>query len=445
MRGSVLARGTTLWLTTLVLVAACDQPIERTLSTAPLTPPGTPLFAITAAAPTEGDALAISATIQQRHLPYLVIADPHFASADPASTDYNTIVGYDHAGDGAIWTGHYLAAEAFRYGVTSSPNALRNVRRALRGLKGLVDVTGTSTVPDELARFYVPQTSPYAQQITTSESRHGIYTGTVNGEAMYWIDNVSRDQYSGVFFGLAVAYDLVPDETVRTHISRLVTRMLTFLIRNGWNVPRPDGSYSTTFLQRPDQQLTLLQIGRHVNPARFAAVYAAARASLGATVALPIRAECSDTYGSYFKFNLDYINLYNLIRLEEPASPFLVSYRAAYDVLRGCTGGDQNAHFDMIDRALRGTNTARDAEAQELLGEWLQRPRRDPYVDVRDKYAACGENRACAPVPVPDRPTTDFLWQRSPLLLYGGGDGTVEEAGIDYILPYWMGRYYGVL
>jgi hypothetical protein len=46
---------------------------------------------------------------------------------------------------------------------------------------------------------------------------------------------------------------------------------------------------------------------------------------------------------------------------------------------------------------------------------------------------------------VPERPTTDFLWQRSPLLLYGGGDGTVEEPGIDYILPYWMARYYGVL
>jgi hypothetical protein len=267
----------------------------------------------------------------------------------------------------------------------------------------------------------------------------------VNGEAMYWIDNVSRDQYSGVFFGLAVAYDLVPDVQVRQQVSRLVTRMLNFLIRNGWNVPRPDGSYSTTFLQRPDQQLTLLQIGRHVNPERFALLYTTFRSAYGATVALPIMTECGDTYGSYFKFNLDYINLFNLIRLEERTSPFRASYLSAYNTLRGCTGSDENAHFDMIDRALRGANEARDAEARELLGLWLERPRRDPYVDVRDKYAACGENKACEPVPVPDRPTTDFLWQRSPLLLYGGGDGTVEQAGIDYILPYWMARFYGVL
>jgi hypothetical protein len=39
---------------------------------------------------------------------------------------------------------------------------------------------------------------------------------------------------------------------------------------------------------------------------------------------------------------------------------------------------------------------------------------------------------------------TDFLWQRSPFQLVGGGIGNIETAGIDYILPYWMARYYGV-
>jgi len=43
------------------------------------------------------------------------------------------------------------------------------------------------------------------------------------------------------------------------------------------------------------------------------------------------------------------------------------------------------------------------------------------------------------------RPTTDFLWQRNPFQLTGGGSNTTEGAGIDYILPYWMGRYYGVI
>jgi uncharacterized protein (TIGR03437 family) len=79
-----------------------------------------------------------------------------------------------------------------------------------------------------------------------------------------------------------------------------------------------------------------------------------------------------------------------------------------------------------------------------LLAQWLLRPRRDDWVDLRSKYKACGEDRACEPIPVPERVRTDFLWQRSPFLLYGGGEGRIEGPGIDFILPYWMGRHYGI-
>src|SRR5207302_10123927 len=145
---------------------------------------------------------------------------------------------------------------------------------------------------------------------------------------------------------------------------------------------------------------------------------------------------------SYFKFNLDSINLYMLIHLE--SSSFADIYRKAYDVLRNHTDNQGNAFFNMLDRALNGANTARDAETRTLLNQWLQRPRRDLPVDNRGKYPACG-NQACNPIPVPDRVTTDFMWQRSPYQLAGGDRGLIETAGIDYILPYWMGRFYGVI
>ena len=428
-------------LLTLATLAGCRSDVTSPQRKAPPTQPRT---GTSVAQPAESDALAISQIIQQRHLPYGTIADPGFASADPASPDYTTITSYNRAGDAAIWTGHYLAAEAFRYAVTGSSDALGNVRRALNGIAALVDVTSPAD-PGVLARFELPQSSPYAPGILATEQHNGIYQSTLNGEPVYWIGNTSRDQYSGVMFGLAAAYDLVPDTGVRARARALVTRLLNYLIAHGWNVQMPDGSYSTTFLQRPDQQLAFLQIGRHVNPRRFALLYQTERAALAASVGLPIQAECQDTYGSYFKFNLDYINLYNLVRLEPQTSPFRPLYLQAYGTLRDCTGGDQNAHFNMVDRALRGADAGRDAATADYLGLWLERSRRDYPVDVSDRYPACGANRACSPVPVNDRPNTDFLWQRSPLLLFGGGSGTIETAGIDFILPYWMARYYGVL
>lgn len=394
--------------------------------------------------PTQADADAISANIVHWHLPYGTMADPGFVTSDPTSPDYYTVSTYNRTGDGANWTGHWLAAESFRYAVTGSADALANVQRGVDGIQSLVDVT-SPLAPGLLARSWLPQSSPYLPKIQTDEGHNGMYGSSYGGQSVYWIGSTSRDQYSGVFFGLAVAYDMVPDATLRDRIAALVTRMLDNLLAHSWNVVMPNGSISTTFIGRSEQQLTLLQIGRHVNPGKYLTRYQNLRSSNSSSAGTAISIDCLDTYKSYYKFNLDYINLFDLIRLEEPTSTYRTRYVSAYGTLRRCTGSHQNAHFNMIDRSVNGASSTRDADTRLFLGQWLQRSRRAFYTDVSGKYAVCGTNKACSPVPIPDRPNTDFLWQRSPLLLYGGGDTTVETAGIDFVLPYWMGRYYGVI
>src|ERR1700734_1817727 len=130
----------------------------------------------------QSDALAIDATIQSRHVPYGGILDPIFASPSSSS-----ITGYTRCGDSALWTGHYLAAESYRYSVTADPAALANAQAALAHLTMLVDVTGT----DVLARCVVPINSPYAAGITSEESANGIHESGAN----YWIGNTSRDEH----------------------------------------------------------------------------------------------------------------------------------------------------------------------------------------------------------------------------------------------------------
>ena len=430
-------------LATVVVLAgtlACADALPTTPSSVPASDRRSADIAALAAEANEAEALAISQRIQDHHWPWHTLTNPRYASGDSTSPDFTTVVGYTQAADNAIWTGHYLAAESFRYGVTRSPEALANAQRALDGITALVDVTGT----DVLARFLIPTSSPYLARILEEEARHSSWPATYDGQSYTWLGNTSRDQYSGVFFGLGVAYDLIDDDAVRAQIRDVVNRMLAFLVGNGWNVRMPDGTYSTTFLQRPDQQLSFLQVGRRVDPARWDVVYRVQRASLAGSVAAPIATECLDPHGSYYKFNLDHINLYNLIRLEEPGV-HRAMYRTAFNRLRHCTGSHGNAHFNMIDHGIRGSSDVRDAETRELLGLWLLRPRRDWFVDNSDAYAACDVNRSCTPIRVDERYNTDFLWQRSPFQLWGGEDGTVPTPGVDYILPYWMARWYGVL
>lgn len=386
---------------------------------------------------TEADALAISATIQSRHLPFGTILDPIFATAGS-----HEITGYTRCGDSAIWTGHYLAAEAFRYKVTGSSEALANAQGALTGLELLTDVTGTNL----LARCAVPLHSSYLTGIVQEEVANGIYAGSSAAGAPYqWIGNTSRDQYIGAFFGLGVAYDMIGDAATRTRIAALITRLLAALIGHAWTIVMPDLSVSTSFAIRPDQQLAFLQIGQHVNPSRFSSDYTATSV-LAPSVIVPIQVDASDTHGSYFKFNLDYDIFYHLIGLES-SSLLNFFYTSAYGTLRTATGTHENAHFNAIDRSIRGPNVGRDYDTRTFLDQWLLRSRRDFSVDLRGSYPACGSSgtEACNPIPVAARVPTDFLWQRDPFQLTGGGTGLIEGAGIDYILPYWMARYYGVI
>jgi hypothetical protein len=253
----------------------------------------------------EADALAISTNIQARHMPYGAVLDPIFTL-----TDSDVVGSYTRCGDSALWTGSYLAAEAFRYKVTQSPDALNNVKAALAGVKGLVDVTGKNL----LARCMVPVNSPYAGAISSEEAANGIYTNS--SASWIWVGNTSRDEYSGVMFGLAVTYDMVPDSTIRSTISDLVTLLVDFVEGHDWSLVMPDGTSGTSFLLRPDQIETFLAIGRHVNPDHFTSLsYQAQRDLFASTVPVPVTVDAASD-GSYFKFNLDYINLYNLIRLE---------------------------------------------------------------------------------------------------------------------------------
>jgi hypothetical protein len=383
----------------------------------------------------ETDALAIEQRIRARHMPHGAIVDPIFRDAE--SQD---ILHYTRCGDSAIWTGHYLAAQVFRHAATRSAEALENVHGALEAIRRLLDATGNNLLP----RCAFPVESPWAADWISEEQRHGVWRGTVDGRQWLWIGNTSRDQYLGVFFGLTVAWNHMDDESVRNKVRSLTARMLDYLDDRSWFVVMPDGDISTTFAGRPDQRLMMLKLGRRVAPERFESSYSWQSLLLSGGSATAIAWETLDPHGSYFKFNLDHITFYGLMTGGDTGWA-LANYRGAFRLLRRTTDDHGNAFFDLVERAVGEPDSQRDARIVELLDAWLRRPLRDHFVDLRGRYPACGDDRACDPVPVEQRVPTDFLWQRSPFQLTGGGSGRIESAGIDYILPYWMARFFGIV
>lgn len=369
------------------------------------------------ARPAESDAIALAARIQARHQPFGTLLDPIYTSDTS-----DQIIGYTRCGDSALWTGAYLAAESFRYAVTKSPEALDSVKRRLEALKGLADITGDN----RLARCMVLAASPFADGIAREEASNRI----IYNQPWFWVSNTSRDQIVGAFFGLGVAFDLVDDPAVKQGVRDLVTRLIGYISRHQWS---PNDDADSTFRLRPEALHMLVQVARRVNPAADVS---------GPLFVLPVDSGVLydiQSNSSYFKFNLDYMSLYHLVRLQDDSRN-----RAAYLTLRAYTESHQNAFFNLIDRALRGPDPARDAETRSLIDQLLARQRRDFYTDISSAVATCG-SEACRAIPVHLRAPATFLWEVSPFQLRGGGSGIIESSGLDYILPYWMARYYGVI
>src|SRR5882672_8771869 len=171
----------------------------------------------------------ISDRIQNFHTPHGVVGEARFDG--PASS--NLVQIYD--GDGAIWTGHYLAAESFRYASTGSPVALAYAKRTLQTIKMLATISGSG----KLARTAFPTDTPYVDLRSMDKDYH---LTTYEGQDYYYRGNVTRDQYEGIYLGLAVAYDLIDDDEVHSLCRDLITRLTDYLIRKQWTLYNPGGT-----------------------------------------------------------------------------------------------------------------------------------------------------------------------------------------------------------
>jgi hypothetical protein len=129
------------------------------------------------------------------------------------------------------------------------------------------------------------------------------------------------------------------------------------------------------------------------------------------------------------------------------------------------THDDLNAHFEAILYSQTG-DANRLTNAVGDLRDWKvyrERTSGGAFIDnsprcghdiqcvTKDQYelgpvtwfpGTSSDVRAARPMPVSQRPPSDFVWQREPTQLKGGEAATHREPGIDYLTPYWMLRYY---
>jgi hypothetical protein len=301
----------------------------------------------------------------------------------------------------------------------------------------------------------------------------------------------SRDTYAGLTFGLLTAYDMVDDEELRTQIRGDLQAMGDFLVKYGWNYPRPhgyvsanhdfDGAFSPLFVYVPMARLNLTNAVRHVlddgdDPvakAKWDGIWAEELATEGPQLAASMQIDAAQPNDGYYKFNLHHLTAFNLLRTLTGPERTLVAQ--AVSVMDNTTHDDVNAHFEAIIYSQTGDQD-RLSDAVTHLREWKQYRVNSSTTHV-DNTPLCGHSitcvptdqyelgtpagdvtwfpgqaavtggspslRAARPLPVSQRTPSDFIWQRPPTDLEEPREAANHrEAGIDYLTPYWMLRYY---
>ncbi len=103
------------------------------------------------------------------------------------------------SGDGALWTGTWVAAQAFKYEVTGDPQALANVAKSIDPILRLQEITGD------------PATFARTLRAATGNPTGGWNAGTGPHAHLEWQEGGNNDMYKGLLYGYLTAYRVLCD------------------------------------------------------------------------------------------------------------------------------------------------------------------------------------------------------------------------------------------
>ena len=417
----------------------------------------------------EDPAKAVARRLREEQMPWSTVLNglvpPDAPDAAPE--------GFRQFEDSAIWTGHFLAGEVLRHELTGDPEALENITAALDGLEALTRLTDET---GQLSRVRVPLGETEIVAALDAErvrAGHQDRLFTSVDERFRAIGHITRDQYTGALLGTGIAATRLPDGPLRERARGLALEMVDYLVRHKFCPTEAVADPATgrkgtsvTYIAHPTQVLAALQLGRTLDPQRYAERYAAFEPAW-AVQWLFQWLPSLDVHDSYFKFNLEHAAAWLLLGLETDRDR-RAHLAQGLQVVRHAIRHHANAWFNLVelltlgdfgDDALSRPRREIEAETRHVLAQAFERSPVIEPISLRGDaeietvvHRKLGSDRteeiARRPVDVRRRPGTDFLWQRSPFALDVvwdlPEDLRIRPPGIDLTLPFWLARRLGL-
>jgi len=471
------------------------------------------------------DRLVRETHVHPRH--QLMVAVRIADGTNETAATYQDVTRWHTGENDGLWTGAYLASQAFRYAVTrgtaQGEEALDNIRTVLQGNERQMAITGVPGLytreyrtPDIDGMSCPEDISSYRRDPEKDDNRwlqirddgcvwlaneegtewvqseHCGYPAELHDYC--WLDNVSQDEYSGHFLAMGAIWKLVDDADLKARVVALAEQAVAHLIKNDLTYVDWDG--------RTTEHGRLYALAGDDTPG-FNAMLALSWVKVGA--ALTGRADFDDFYhrcllqrdgpdecqpqamgllkpytewldttllhvsstsckNNWNNFNMFYMALFNLLWFEtDPAVLEAVwaylepSFFDPEDNERPLSE-QKNSFFNFIYAAMKdqGPESSGPAysEVEDAVCTLKQFPASQAPFDAdttTDEYPHDCDSRldhsmTAEVIPIYLRCPGSFAWTRNPYSRkICTADPTLLNTPGDYLLAYWMGRYFGFI
>lgn len=363
-----------------------------------------------------------------------------------------------------LWTAFYLGSQALRCATTGEAVARRHAWEAFEAYERLLSI---NPLRGFSARTFERKGFKYSDPVRWRNSQE---------DAWEWKGHTSSDEFVGHIFVAAMMHELVAEtESERQRIVNFIDPILSHIVRNDWSLVDVDGNPTLWARWHPDfvNGYAPTVFDRRLNSATIMAGlqlgYALTGKELYREKAFELMDKhgyrdnmCRSMYGIRYTEHhygdilmgtdwnhsddelafIMYWVLYHYAFNEELKQEYAAAIREHWEIERP----EKNALWNLISY---GTCGAMDEEAvkwhlqkfpMDLIRYDVKNSHRKDLAYLPENFRGQYTRELLPPT---ERPI--HRHNANPFVLDGGQGGKTKLAGDEYLLPYWLGRYLGVI
>jgi hypothetical protein len=402
------------------------------------------------------------AIVQARHIRHGAVTSCNLRDVNDFDSWYMT----DNDNDG-LWTSIYLGAKCFEYAATKDPEAKRIARRHFDFLHRLVTING---IPGFVARSIRPSKDAPGGHEEYHYGGEGEWHESTIEPGWQWKADTSSDELSGHFFAWGLYYDHVAkgDPAEEKRVQELVRSVVNHIIDHDFTLTDVDGHPTRWAIYSPrllhgdllwsDQVafnalgiLAHLKVAIHIcGDQKFQDAYQMLIDRWGYAVkAMHAKEMLPNTPSAGVNHSDDemaWLEYYHLLLYPDADEKLRWQYR--YSATRSMRPEipERSPFFNFV-FAIESPQWAHVADGVDTLQRWpldlrqfAVRNSHRADVIVKPLTSRHGNKTLLNPVPIDER--VPAKWNHDPYVADGGGDGSHEESGAEWLMPYWMAVYH---